>query len=349
MKTITDITTLKNMTVFMRTDIDVPVASDGTIGEAFRIMRQRETIHHLIDGGARVVLAGHISAIPSVDPIRAQLAQLWGVTFGDQVTLLENTRTNPGEMANDAEFAKTLVAGCDLYVNNAFAVCHRAHASVVAAAQLLPAYAGLVVAQEVQQLTNVMSAPAEGKVVFMGGAKASTKVPVITSLIGKAQTIAVGGVIANDVLKERGYDVGTSVVDADAHTLLAGVDVNDARLAMPDDFVQDGTALLDVGPRSAARFAELAMGAKVIIWNGPMGRFEDPRYIGATKTLADAIASSSATTVIGGGDTVAALNVLGIGLERFGFVSTGGGAMLAFLAGEQLPGLVALGYDARHA
>lgn len=316
---------LQGKTVFMRADFDVPVV-DGKILEPFRIEKQKETLHYLLDHGAKVILAAHISMVPSFEPLKPQLEQLLDVTFGDQVTLLENTRQDPGEQTNDEAFARELVAGCDLYVNNAFAVCHRAHASVAAAAKLLPAYAGFLIKEETEQLAKVIDAPAQGKVVFMGGAKANTKIPVIRHLIEKADVIAVGGVVANDIL------AGTT-----------GVDMKNPKLRVPTDFVMDNGHALDIGPETAKAFVALAGSAKCIIWNGPMGKFEDQRFMAGTQALARVIANSSAWTAIGGGDTIAAVNQLGL-LDRFKFVSTGGGAMLAFLAGQRLPGFEALGY-----
>ena len=320
MRTIEQAGELKGKTVFMRADFDVPVVN-GSIGEPFRIQRQKENLDYLTGHGARVVIGSHITSAPSFEPLKPQLEQLLGVTFGNGVTLLENTRQSPGEEANDETFAHTLVLGCDIYVNNAFAVCHRAHASVVAAAQLLPAYAGLLVAQETANLSRVVDAPAEGKVIFIGGAKASTKMPVIEHLLDKADAIALGGVVANEMSAPT-----------------------DARIRVPSDFVTDGGPALDIGPETAKVYAGLAANATMIIWNGPMGKFEDPRYLPGTRALAEAVASSHAFSVIGGGDTIAAITKLNIPLEKFGFVSTGGGAMLDFLAGERMPGLEALGY-----
>lgn len=321
MQTIDQAGELTGKKVFMRTDLDVPLLRQGfggqaVISEPFRIERQKPTLHFLLDHGASVVLAAHISAIPSFEPIKPQLEQLLDVQFGDRVTLLENVRSNPGEEANDEAFARELVQGCDLYVNNAFAVCHRAHASVVAAAKLLPAYAGLLIAEETKELTRVVDAPAEGKLIFMGGAKVETKMPTIQYLLDKAETIAIGGKIANEITSP------------------------DPRLHLPTDF---GGEKMDIGPKTAEMFAVLARGAKLIVWNGPMGKFEEPQFMMGTKAVAEAIVNSGAWTVIGGGDTIAAVSQLGL-LEKFSFVSTGGGAMLAFLAGQRLPGLDALGY-----
>ncbi len=316
MKTIDQVRELTGKTVLMRADFDVPVV-DGKIEEPFRIEKQKETLQYLLSHGARVVIASHISAISSFEPIKPQLEQLLSVTFGDDVQLLENTRQNPGEEQNDEAFAHELVKGCDLYVNNAFAVCHRAHASVVAAAKLLPAYAGLLITEETEHLAKVIAAPAAGKVIFIGGAKVETKMPVIEYLLDKAEVIAVGGKVANEMQPSA-----------------------DSRLHLPTDFAE---GKLDIGPGTAQAFAELAKNAKLIVWNGPMGKFEDAQFMHGTETVARAIAASPAFTVIGGGDTIAAVNQLGL-LSEFGFISTGGGAMLVFLAGKHLPGLEALGY-----
>ncbi|HUO75355.1 MAG TPA: phosphoglycerate kinase [Candidatus Paceibacterota bacterium] len=329
-----DVTTIAaGMTVFLRTDFDVPVGPDGIITETFRIERQRDMLTALVRAGARVIIGSHITSVSSFERLLPQLQRILNVqmvfcpdfktkeTFlsdAGTVALLENLRSNPGEEDNNEAFAGELVRGCDIYVNNAFAVCHREHASVTSAALIIPSYAGRLIADETANLERVMNAPAEGKIIFMGGAKASTKVPVITNLIAKAERIAVGGRIA--------IEIPTPV---------------DARISLPVDFA-DGQ--LDIGPRTAEAFAALADGAKLIIWNGPMGKFEDDRYLAGTRAIAEAIASSNASSVIGGGDTIAAIAKLGIPLERFGFVSTGGGAMLAFLAGTDMPGLRVLGY-----
>lgn len=326
MKTIDQAGDLKGTKVLMRTDFDVPVGSDGTISEQYRIVRQKPTLDFLRSRGASVVLAAHISAVNSFEPLKPQLEQLLGVSFGDGVTLLENTRQNPGEEANDEAFARELVAGCDIYVNNAFAVCHREHASVVAAAKLLPAYAGFLIQEETDALSRFIDAPMRGKVVYIGGAKASTKIPVIEHLIERAEYVAVGGVAANEIV------AGTTQIDA-----------HNPKLHLPSDFVMDDGTALDIGPETARTFAALANNASLIIWNGPMGRFEDARFMTGTESIARAITTSGALSIIGGGDTISAVDSLGL-LDRFTFVSTGGGAMLAFLAGAQLPGLKVLGY-----
>ena len=332
MRTLDQAGDIRGKTVFVRADFDVPLLRQGfggqagAIAETFRIERQKPTLEYLLSRGARVVLAAHISAVPSFEPLKPQLQQLLGVTFGTDVVLLENTRQNPGEEANDESFARELIAGCDIYVNNAFAVCHRAHASVVAAARLLPAYAGLLVQEETQRLAKFIDAPAQGKVVYIGGAKASTKIPVIEHLIERAEHMVVGGIAANEILDGK-----------------TDVDTHNPKLHLPTDFVMDDGVARDIGPETARVFSALAMGASLIVWNGPMGRFEDARFMAGTEAIARAIAASGALSIVGGGDTISAVDVLGL-LEKFTFVSTGGGAMLVFLAGTQLPGLKVLGY-----
>ena len=175
----------------------------------------------------------------------------------------------------------------------------------------------------------------------MGGAKASTKVPVIKNLIEKSAMVLTGGVVANDILKEKGQDMGSSVVDADAHQLLAGLDLNDPRLIIPKDFIVFDDKILDIGDGTMRQYMDIVSKAKMVIWNGPLGLFENPAFAKGTNEIANAIISSSAFTVVGGGDTISAIDKLGL-LGKFNFVSTGGGAMLDFLAGNRLPGLAAL-------
>lgn len=343
MRTLEQAGDIRGKTIFLRADFDVPVV-DGVIGEQFRIERQKECLQMLLVRGARVVIGAHISAVPSFKSITAQLEGILGVTFGDEVTLLENLRSDPGEESNDRSYAHSLIQGCDLYVNNAFAVCHRAHASVATLPALLPSYAGPLLEQEVTELGRVLSAPEEGMIVFMGGAKASTKVPVIKHLINRAQVLAVGGVVANDILAEHGEHMGSSRIDHEFHALLEGLDVRDVRLQVPEDFIYEGDAIMDIGPRTRERYQALTRDAKLIVWNGPMGKFEDERYGVGTRAIAEAVAASDARTIVGGGDTIAAIHAASLRLDQFGFVSTGGGAMLSFLAEERLPGLATLEY-----
>jgi len=205
-------------------------------------------------------------------------------------------------------------------------------------AKVLPSYAGLLIEQEIAELSKAVQTSSEGKIVIMGGAKASTKVPVIKNLITKAEAVLVGGVVANDILKQKGQDMGSSVVDEDLHLLFTDLDLNDSRLHIPKDFVVFDNKILDIGEQTMKTYIDMIRGAKTIIWNGPMGLFENPIFAKGTNEVAQAIVSSSAVTIMGGGDTISAVDALHL-LDRFSFVSTGGGAMLAFLAGDSLPGL----------
>lgn len=359
MKTLREITDLKDKKVLLRVDFDVPVSNKGEIEESFRIRRQKETLDYLVSAGAKVVMVAHISS-ESVGKSFSSLIPQLHILLGYEVNfinnlddvgeyfnvyagpgLLENIRNNEGEEKNDSEFAKRLAEGFDLYVNNAFAVCHREHASVAAITKLLPSYAGFVIEEEIVKLGRVIEASKDGKVVIIGGAKASTKVPVIKNLIEKSQVILLGGVVANDVVKEKGQDMGSSVVDTNSKELLAGLDLNDVRLVAPFDFVVFDNKILDIGEITMQKYIDIISDAKLVVWNGPLGLFENPIFAKGTNEIAQAIISSQAFKVIGGGDTISAVDKIGL-LNKFDFVSTGGGAMLSFLAGDKLPGLEAL-------
>lgn len=362
MKTIRDISDLKDKKVLLRVDFDVPVEG-GKIRESFRVEKQKEMIDYLIDHGAKVAMISHISAVDSFEPILSQLENilnhqihlevelLLGSSASNGLTLLDNIRKWPGEKENDKEFALSLSKGFDLYINNAFAVCHRKHASVSAITEFLPSYAGLLIEEEVAQLNKAIDSPKNGKIIIIGGAKAETKIPVIKSLINKADKIIVGGVVANDIFKERRMDIDDSLADKNSKELLVGLDIYDQRLIMADDFNAPNGKILDIGQGSIKKFTDLINQAKMVIWNGPMGLFENPDYTKGTDEVAKAMADIEGFKVIGGGDTITAVNRLGI-LDKFdpsassgqSFVSTGGGAMLAFLAGEKLLGLEVLGY-----
>lgn len=345
---------LSNKKVLLRIDLDVPIKDDQIV-EAFRIEKQKPMIDYLISKGARVVMISHNSSIDSFGSIIPQIEKILGYqinfvedldnrdAINSNLTLLDNVRRWPEEKENDKEFAKKLAQGNDLYINNCFAVSHRAYSSVSAIAEFLPSYPGFLVQEEISQLEKITASPKEGKVIIMGGAKAQTKVPVVKNFLNKSEAILVGGVIANDILKERGVDIDGSVADENSKELLEGLDINDKRLILPEDFHSLNGKILDIGPKSIASFSELIGRAKMIIWNGPMGRFEDDNYSLGTNSIAKAIVSSGGLKVIGGGDTITAVNKIGL-LDKFDFVSTGGGAMLAFLAGDKLPGLEALGY-----
>lgn len=366
--------------VLLRVNFDVPVDEEDRITESFRIQSHAETINYLLSAGAKVALLSHLGSSRGFDGLIEQFGEVLGHTLtlvplseldslpllfkASPLLLIDNVRQDPREEDNDPTFAKELAAGFDFYVNDAFAVSHRPHASVVAIAKILPAYAGLLVKKELQHLTGVLMAPAEGKVVVLGGAKISTKLPVVKNLLDKAEKIIIGGALANNFFKAQGFKVGSSVVDDSVVlTFLTDQEVkgqSETKIVLPKDIVvfakgereatkpsplQDigfSQLIVDIGPESAELFAKIIKNAKMVIWNGPMGWFEHEPFAKGTEIVAKAVAKAS-KSVVGGGDTLAAITKLGLE-NRFGYVSTAGGAMLAFLAGERLPGLEALKY-----
>jgi 3-phosphoglycerate kinase len=353
MKLVSQIDHLHDKKVLVRVDFDIPVNAQGTIEEAYRVVSQKENIDFLVGRGARVHLISHIATIDSFESIIPQLQELLGhhihfvkdiqgyaqADCGGGVCLLENLRSWPGEKNNDSDFASQLAQGCDVYVNNAFAVCHRAHASVSAITGLLPSYAGLLVEKEVAELSKAISAPIEGKVMVMGGAKAETKVPVVKNFLEKSEKIIIGGILANDILKSKGIEI--SNVDENYLQLLEGLDTNDKRIVLPEDYKMQDGKVLDIGPQTVAKFKEAMTGAQMVIWNGPLGLFEEKEYEEGTKAIVKHLSQQSCYRLIGGGDTAKAVSRYS-SLDKFNFVSTGGGAMLYFLAGQKLPGLEAL-------
>ena len=356
---------LKGKKVLLRADLDVPVADSGGIEESFRIKRQKNFLDYLIDAGAKVVIVAHISDESvgrSFGGLMPQLNSLLGreINFIKNIAgvgeyldkyvgpaLLDNIRQNEGEEKNDPDFARRLAAGFDIYANNDFAVCHRDHASVSGIAKILPGYAGPVVEAETAQLQKAVSAPSEGKVVIIGGAKGESKVPVIKNLLERSESVLTGGVVANDILMEKGQDMGSSVVDSNFHDLLMNLNLNDSRLKAPEDFIVFDDKILDIGDQTMKKYMDIIEKARMIIWNGPMGLFENPVFAKGTNEIAQAILRSPAEhKIVGGGDTITAIDKAGL-LGKFEesqdcFISTGGGAMLAFLSGDVLPGLEVL-------
>ncbi len=356
MKTLRDIPNLKDKKVLLRVDFDVPI-EDSKIQEDFRIKKQKETIDYLISHGAKVVMVGHLHEDNmSFGDLVPQLHLLLGYEFDfikdldllrsstSKLALLENIRQFPGETENDKGFTKNLADGFDVYVNNAFAVSHRNHASVSAITEFLPGYAGFVVEEEIAALNKAIDAPKDGKVIIIGGAKASTKVPVIKNFINRIDKILVGGVVANDILKEKGIYMGDSIVDENSAELLSGLNLNNPNLIIPEDYNVFENKILDIGDKTIETFKKIINSAQMIIWNGPMGVFEDERFTKGTDEVAQAVTGSGAFKILGGGDTITAVDKINL-LNKFDFVSTGGGAMLEFLAGNELPGLKSLGFQ----
>ncbi|OGZ07040.1 MAG: phosphoglycerate kinase [Candidatus Lloydbacteria bacterium RIFCSPLOWO2_01_FULL_50_20] len=358
--------------VLLRVDLNVPLEA-GEVRDAYRIEQSIPTIDLLRNKGARVVLLAHIGKGKPEDtlgPVAKWLNKKFPLTFLDRLTspenvrvinamhdgdvvLLENLRHDPGEEKNDPSFASYLASLGDIYVNDAFGVSHRAHASVVGITALLPSYAGLLLAEEVKQLAAAFT-PGHPFLFILGGAKISTKMPLLKKFLNVADHVFVGGVAANDFLKVCGHEVGRSVIDL---AELDGIKSYSAheRLILPSDVVvkneagaevrgvdgvAEGDMIVDVGTKTIQGLEEIVARAALIVWNGPLGYYE-AGYTEGTRELLSLIANSRATSIIGGGDTVALINEMGFS-DRFSFVSTGGGAMLDYLANETLPGIDAL-------
>ena len=278
-----------------------------------------------------------------------------------QVLVLENTRYYAGEKKNDPEMAKTLASYADLFVNDAFGTAHRAHASTVGVASYLPAVAGFLLEKEIEYLGNAVAEPTRPFVAILGGAKVSDKIEVIKNLLTKADKVLIGGGMANTFFKAQGYTMGSSLVEEDAldtaKELLAtggdklclpvdmviadkfAADANTKTLPIGD--VEEGWSILDVGPETVKEFSAMVASAGTVVWNGPMGVFEMAPFAKGTFGLAKAVANSSATTIVGGGDSVAAVKQSGLA-DKITHISTGGGASLEMLEGKILPGLAAL-------
>ena len=356
--------------ILVRVDFNVPLSSgaeNSTSGlrvmDDSRIRAALPTIRLLCDGGARAIaLCSHLGRPKgpepklTLGPVAARCAELLGrpvalladsigVDVPDGVSLLENVRFHPEEERNDPEFARRLAAPFDAYVNDAFGAAHRAHASTEGVAHLLPAYAGLLLEREVEVLSGLLAAPERPFLAIIGGAKVSTKIDVLRSLVAKADGLAIGGGMANTFLAATGTDVKRSLYEADrqddARAILGAAKERGIDLLLPNDVVWDGDRIVDIGPETAGRYADAIARAKTVFWNGPMGLFEDPRYAAGTNAVAGAMAGSRATTVVGGGESVQAVEQLGLS-GKMTHVSTGGGASLELLEGKPLPGVEAI-------
>ena len=369
----------------MREDLNVPMKG-GDIGDDSRVRAAAPTLQHLAQRGARVIVMSHLGRPKdrepdlSLKPVAGDLGRRVGrdVQFaedcvGEQAThaverlqagqllLLENVRYHKEDESNDPGFARRLASLGDIFVNDAFAASHRAHASVVGVAAYLPAYAGELMVAELQALHRALDNPKRPLVAVVGGAKVSTKVGVLENLLRKVDSLLIGGAMANTFFKSRGWPTGAGLVEDSAlneaqevakgaaDKLVLPVDLVCARkmdAAQPlrvfdADRVEADWAAYDIGPRSVALFRDRLRGAGTIIWNGPVGVAEIRDFADGTKAVGEAIASSGAYTLVGGGDTVAAVESLGLA-GRFSWVSTGGGATLEYLEGKELPGIAIL-------
>ena len=364
--TLEDLPPLDGRRVLLRADFNVPV-QDGAITDDLRIRAALPTIEWLQERGATVVAATHFGrpkGTPddrySVAPIRARLAEL-----APEVGLLENLRFDPGEEGNDPAFVARLVEGFDAYVNDAFGACHRAHASIVGPPQHLPSAAGRLLAAEVEVLLGLREHPTRPFVAVLGGSKVSDKLKVIDALLGVADEVLIGGGMCFTFLKAQRHAVGASLCEDDMVATCKALLDGGAAIRLPSDVtalgpggkigdpgaggdvrqlgttIPDGWMGLDIGPGSSADFADAVLDARTVFWNGPMGVFEDPRFAAGTRTVAEAVAESHALTVVGGGDSAAAVAEFGLA-DRIDHISTGGGASLELLEQGDLPGLEAL-------
>ena len=352
--------------VLVRCDFNVPIR-DGAITDDLRIRAALPTITWLQERGATVTACSHLGrpmGAPdlkfSMDPVRARLAEL-----APGVELLENLRFSPGETANDPAFVAELVAGQDLYVNDAFGASHRAHASIVGPPRTLPSAAGRLLEREVEVLLGCRNEPRRPFISILGGSKVSDKLGVINALLEVVDGLVIGGGMCFTFLAAQGHQVGASLLEEDQIETCRRLLDSGATIHLPSDVtalgpggkigdptaggevrqfgtdLPDGWMGLDIGPGTAAEFSDVIAEARQVLWNGPMGVFEDPRFEAGTRTVADAVADCRGFTVVGGGDSAAAVAQFGLA-DRIDHISTGGGASLELIEQGDLPGLAAL-------
>ncbi|MGA9752945.1 MAG: phosphoglycerate kinase [Acidobacteriota bacterium] len=373
--------------VLVRVDLNVPLR-EGLIQDETRITSVLPTLTSILDRGGAVIACSHLgrpkgTVVPalSLGPVARRLAELLPertvLAAGDvvgpdarakaaglkpgQLLLLENVRFEPGETKGDEAFAKALRSLADLYVNDAFGSCHRAHVSVHGVAKLFPqAAAGLLLERELQYLEGRLNDPERPYAAFLGGAKVSDKVPILERLLDRVDSLCVGGAMALNFLAAQGHPTGRSFVEPDLapvckailtragekkvdlllpvdHVAATALEAEEAEV-VDADALPEGLAAFDIGPRTIRRFSDVALASRTLFWNGPMGVFERPLFSAGTLELAKAVAASEGVSVIGGGDSVSAVHAAGVA-SSIDHISTGGGASLALVAGEKLPGL----------
>ncbi|HEY8730842.1 MAG TPA: phosphoglycerate kinase [Candidatus Limnocylindria bacterium] len=367
----------KGKRVLVRVDFNVPIETPpdmpAVVADDTRIRAALPTINALREKGAMVALCSHLGRPKGPDRklslalVAKHAADLLGVPVpmapdcigpetkeqvselkpGD-VLMLENVRFHPEEEQNDPAFAKALADGFDAYVNDAFGAAHRAHASTEGVAHVLPAYAGLLLDRELSVLGSLLASPARPFLAIIGGAKVSSKLDVLSALVTKADVLAIGGGMANTFLAATGTDIKASLNEpdreADARAILAAAKARGTEVLLPVDmrWARDGQArILDIGERTEHLFAARIAAAKTVFWNGPMGLFEQPEFAHGTEAIARAMADCGAVTVVGGGESVQAVEQLGLA-SKMTHVSTGGGAALELIEGKKLPGVEAI-------
>ena len=388
-RTIRDIE-VRGKRVLVRVDLNAPQHEDGTVSDDTRLRAVRPTLQYLRSHGARIILMSHLgrpkgkvdekfrmapiaerlSAILSQpvpvapDVVGAAVEEQTNALGEGQILLLENLRFYPGEEKNDLAFASQLARLGDVYVDDAFGSAHRAHASTVGVAGLLPAVAGLLMEKELEALGSILESPQRPFAALIGGSKVSSKLEVLQSLLKRVDVLIVGGGMAGTFLVGRGLRVGDSLLEQDlvpaAQDLERQAEAQGVRFVLSQDVVvadrfaanaetrtvdvdaiPEGYQIMDIGPKTIAAFEEALRGCKTVLWNGPVGVFEMERFAVGTNAIARFLSESQAITVVGGGDSVAAIEQQGLA-DRFTHVSTGGGATLEFLEGKTLPGVAAL-------
>lgn len=383
-KSLSSLKNLQNKTILLRVDFNVPI-KDGRIQDDYRLQAGLETIAWLLSQKARLIIMTHLGSPTnskdqacSVKPLARHLQKLLkhpvkylpaivgplvrkevAKLKSGNIIFLENLRFNPGELNNDQKFAQELAALADIYVNDAFSVCHRDQASVSAIKKYLPSYAGLLLEKEILALKRVLR-PKKPLVIIMGGAKISTKAPLIKKLYAQADKILLGGALANNFFKFQKLEIGRSLIDSDSDKEVKQFFKNKklaAKIILPLDVVvktKEGESflrklnaikktdqILDIGPETISAYSQYIKTAATLIWNGPLGKFEEASFKQGTLSIARALAARSsgpAYGVVGGGETIEALKLSKMA-EYIDWVSTGGGALLSYLAGERLPGL----------
>jgi phosphoglycerate kinase len=328
--------------VLVRADLNVPL-EDGRVADDTRIRAALPTLRLLLDrGAAEVRVASHLGRPKGPDPalsMRPVEEHLRSLLSDERLTVLENTRFHPGETKNDPEFARELADGSELFVQDAFGSVHRAHASTVGVAEILPAYAGLLLERELAELGKLLGDVERPFVLVSGGAKVEDKLGVLRNLGGKADEVLIGGKMAEEIRDDNPLPFEV-VLPRDVVAAAAFTEHAETRV-VPYDQLPDGWLGLDVGPETRRDFGERISRARTVFWNGPMGVFEWPRFAEGTKEVAEAVAAVDGFTVVGGADSARALQELGLA-ERVSWLSTGGGAALELLEGKELPGVAVI-------